>query len=349
MPTPRATQQDIAEALGVRQTTVSRALADDPRVKPATKRRIVAAAERLGYRPNLVGRAMRQGRFGTVAVLESTASHRGHAFGEFLYLLHDALAARGLHLVLSRLADGRLGECAFVRKRLDELMVDGLVIDYCVAVPPALHELVEHHRLPATWVNVKDAPRGVWYDDRAGARAATEHLLALGHRKIAYLSYFNDPASGARSVHHSMVDRRDGYCAAMKRRRVRERVIHFDSPGRDLDRAAFAREFLAAPDRPTAILTYTEVEAAHLVLAAARLGVRIPQDLSIIAHHWTAYRSTGVDVTTVVLPVAAAAARSAQMIARLIQHPDARVESAALVPKLWMGASCAPPGALVPA
>jgi LacI family transcriptional regulator len=342
MASPRVTQKQIADELDVRQTTVSRALNKDPRVSPETAKRILAAADRLGYRPNVMGRAMRKGRFGAVGLLESTVAHRGHFFGNFVPALHDALAGHDLHLLVSRADDRRLTDGTFVPRILSELTVDGLVIDYCVEIPSALVDLVQRHNIPSVWVNVKNAQRCVYYDDKGGARAATEHLISLGHRRITYLSFFGDPSEGAPSLHYSMIDRPAGYAQAMKRARLAPEIIHFDSPGRERERAAFA-EGLLGDKRPTAILTYSDAEALHLLYAAAKLRLRIPADLSLVATSWAPCQSFGLDVATVLLPVEEAARTASAMLVRLIERPRTRTASVALKEQLWPGESCAPP------
>src|SRR5207248_2600873 len=129
-------------------------------------------------------------------------------------------------------------------------------------------------------------------DDSRGGRMATEFLLRLGHERIAYVD-----TDERENKHYSKEDRRAGYEQAMisagKTARVHLLPFHWQEAGQPTvdQRVESARTLLAREDRPTAVVAYELTEAITVVRAAYTLGLRIPEDLSLIQfHHWFDYR-----------------------------------------------------------
>ena len=133
-------------------------------------------------------------------------------------------------------------------------------------------------------------------DEFACAREATERLLALGHRRIGYVEY-------AGVTHYSAPDRLAG-CRAALDAAGQAPPLTFDGGGDPATRAERARGWLAGlgNKRPTAVLTYGAGLAAPVLYAAARLGLRVPGDLSLLTIHDSPETSTGRALDTMVLP-----------------------------------------------
>lgn len=180
----RVSMADVAALAGVSGQTVSRVVNDSPRVDPATRAKVEAAMARLGYRPHRAARALRTGRTQTIGLVASTLATVGNS--RMLQAVADAAALRGYALVVVTL--GRDSEVDAAFARLHDQDVDGAVV---------LNEATDLVRDAATppglALVVVDSPPderfGVVVTDHAGgARAATEHLLGLGHDSVHHVA-----------------------------------------------------------------------------------------------------------------------------------------------------------------
>lgn len=181
------TIRGVAERAGVSKSLVSLVLQGSPRVSAARRQAVLAAIEELGYRPNAAARSLAARRTHTVGVL--LHDMRNPWFVEVLDGLNSLLQAHGLRmLMIDARLDRRAGQ-DFART-FQELRVDGIVIVGTLPDTDGLAEVAE--RLP-TVIAGNHEPRLprvdlVANDDERGARLATEHLIALGHRRIAHIA-----------------------------------------------------------------------------------------------------------------------------------------------------------------
>jgi LacI family transcriptional regulator len=277
--TKRATVKDVAALAGVGHPSVSVVLngaRSGMHVAPATRQRILEAAAELGYQPNTSARAMKTGRFGCVALLTSSEPHRAGVQSPLLQGIYDELGAHDLHLMLARLPDASLLDEAVVPRLLREWMVDGLLIAYNAFVPPVIAEMIQRHRVPSIWLNAEQESDCVRPGDEEGLYNATRHLQNLGHRRIAYVSV-------ARPLHYSVAARERGYRRAMEEAGLATQVHEesFEIPLREKYEAV--QSWLAPAVRPTAMVFYGGESATLTLHAAAHAGLRVPQDLSLLA------------------------------------------------------------------
>jgi LacI family transcriptional regulator len=296
------TMRVVAEEAGVSQPTVSQVLSgkwENLRICEATQRRVRETAQRLRYRPNAHARAVRRGRFGAAGLLRSVDGHFSHMPEGLVVGIERKLSENGLHLMIGAWPDEKLVDATAVPRILSEWSVDVLLINYHFRFPPQLETLVSECRVPSVWINSKHESDCVYLDDLGGGRAATEHLLALGHRRITYadFSYGFDRRA---LWHYSALDREAGYRAAMDARQLTRRVLRWDvwHPARDRVDAAMAA--LKGPDRPTAVVAYSDRSAGPFVLAAARLGLQVPGDFSVVTLGEDVFVDLGQSVTTFV-------------------------------------------------
>ena len=177
------TLADVAREAGVAVSTVSRALSDPERVAAGTRKQIHEVADRLGYRPNRLARALPTGRTGMLAVLLPDITNPHH-FGLIRGAEAQARAA-GATLVVADTQQSAELEAAHVAQL--ESSVDGFVLVSSRLRGPELHALAE--RRPVVLFNrrVGGLP-SVDTDSADGSRQVVEHLVALGHRSIAYLA-----------------------------------------------------------------------------------------------------------------------------------------------------------------
>lgn len=279
------TMAAIARACGVSRPAVSMALAGKPgEVSDETRARILAAAAKLGYRPNAGALAVRTGRFNALALLLDRSSYLPQ---ELLLGLNRACAARGLHLVVADADDADL-RTAGSTKVLDHLLADGLLINWSGTPSRALRTRLAAGPLPRRWLNQRLGNGCVHPDDHTIGRALVDGLVALGHRRIAFSGLL-----GVGNGHYSWRDRLAGYRSGLRAHGLPELLHHAAAGLADVatgaERIAAARAFLAAPGRPTAVICYSAVALYAFHLAARDLGLRVPEDLSLAApiegHH----------------------------------------------------------------
>ena len=177
------TLSDVAREAGVAISTVSRALSRPERVAVGTGERVQEVARRLGYRPNRIAQALPTGRTGMLAVLLPDITNPHH-FGLVRGAEAQARAA-GVTLVLADTQEGPELEAAHVDRL--ESAVDGFVLVASRLPEPELRALAERRPLVLFNRRVEGLP-SVATDSADGARQVVEHLVALGHRSIAYLA-----------------------------------------------------------------------------------------------------------------------------------------------------------------
>jgi len=338
------TQVELAKLAGVSQKTVNRALAGHPDVSVKTRRRIRRLAAEMRYIPNASARAMRSGRFGSVALVLGTGWWSSTLPRELEFAIQSALAEHGLNLMLSRLPDKKLTSEGFVPKILREWLVDALLINYTDHIPPAMLEIIEAHHIPSVWLNTKLDANCVHPDDFRAARELTAWLIGLGHRDIAYEDYAHYEAELA-AAHYSARDRLEGYRQAMRDaglapRKLGDRSDLAESGGRDSTVVA-SRRWLAAEDQPTAVVSYGG-GAYPVLLAAQSLGLSVPRDLTVASFGDRQLDVCGIDVPTMVIDHRTIAEEAVRMVLKLMDAPGESLAPVAVPTRLQDGAAAGP-------
>ena len=325
------TIKEIARRTGLSVPTVGNVLGRAAaRYSETTRQRVYEAAREMGYRPNASARAMRQGRIGSAALILSRSKQNTHSHipAGLLDGLDDELAKHDMHLSVSRLSDEELSRGDFIPKVLSQYMADGMIVNYTHDVPPAMVELIHAHHTPAVWLNARMPEDCVYPDDRAAARSATEELIRLGHRRIALVhlipsNYFSGTFEENRSrLHYSVHDRRDGYAEAMIAAGLSPRVAHHDRFVDEPEQLAVCRQLLSGPERPTALLVYSEHEVSIPLCAAAGLGLSVPRDLSVLVFAPAEPWAGGKRVSAVRVPTAEMGRRAVRMLLKKIVTPE---------------------------
>ncbi|HEY2043666.1 MAG TPA: LacI family DNA-binding transcriptional regulator [Jatrophihabitans sp.] len=291
-----ASIEDVAKRAGVSIATVSRSLRGLPDVAAATRDRVLAAARELDYVASPFAARLASGRSSTVGVVVPFV-HRWF-FAEVLGAIEEILSRAGYDLLLHNLGDSEGRERFFtvlpVRKRVDAVVVVSLALT---------HDEIEALKTLDLPVGVIGSEQpglfSVRIDDVAAARQAVDHLLSLGHRRIALIGGDTDDPMRFTPPHH----RRTGYQEALEAAGVPydaalERLGYFTVAGGE---AAMA-SLLASPDRPTAVFAESDEMAYGAMKAIRRAGLRIPQDVAIIGFddHSTAEL---LDLSTIRQPV----------------------------------------------
>ena len=338
MPVRKISSRDVAQKAGLSQTTVSYVLngREDVAIPAATRQRVLEAARELGYRVNSSARTMRSGRFGTVALLLSENPAMSLLPAERREGILDALEARGMHLLLSRFSDSTLTDHAQMPRILQELRADGLLINYNANLPEQMAELIAQNAIPAVWMNSRQPADCVFPNDQDAGRRATEYLLSLGHRRIAF-------AIHSVTGHYSYTDRKAGYAAAMRKAGYPSQELRLWTDLPQPLRAEMPLDWLQGETSVTAILAYSPDSVVPLTLAAVSRGLSIPGDLSLLTFAAHPPDMGGASVGTLLLPEREIGRRSAELLLRKIEDPAQTFPPVALPLELTAGDTCAAP------
>lgn len=282
----RVTLQTIADRLGVSRMTVSNAFSRPDQLSADLRVRILTAAEELGYAgPDPAARALARGTTGAVGVL-LTDSLRDAFTDEvattFLGAIAEELAPTGLALTLLSASE----QADMIPAR--DVPMDGALVYSCNAESTAV-DWLKRRKLPLVFVDQVAVPgiASINIDDRAGARAAAQHLVQLGHRRIDIVTVgtagapgiVTDPVSAA--VGHVLKQRMLGWFDALDAAGIRPTVAQ-ERPTDAHAGEQGARLLLDQPDPPTAMLCFSDVMAYGVVQVAHARHLRVPQDLSVV-------------------------------------------------------------------
>jgi LacI family transcriptional regulator len=270
--------KDFAQHIGLSATTVSRALSGYPEVSEATRTRVAEEAAKLGYRPNINAVRLATGRAGAIGVVMSRAGE--YQFSEFMSGMAERLSAEDIDILITPMAeqDSR-DELQLYRRLAESRRVDAVVIHSPRPKDPRI-ALLNQLKLPfiVHGRSATDVPHA-WLDiDNEGAiRRATDHLLDIGHRRIAMIN----GREGLTFTQH----RESGY-----RKALAERDVAFDpklvTHGNFTDEIGFrvARTALEQRPRPTAFVAGSMMSALGVYRAARSMNLVVGRDISVIAH-----------------------------------------------------------------
>ncbi|MEV5321355.1 LacI family DNA-binding transcriptional regulator [Streptomyces sp. NPDC052687] len=327
------TIRDVADRAGVSKSLVSLVLRGSEQVRPEKREAVLRAARELGYRPNAAARSLSERRTRTVGVLLNDL--RNPWFVDLLDGLNSLLHDHGLHMLL---ADARLNRRAGQDPAgpLLDLRVDGLVVVGTLPDPAALGAAAE--RIPVVVAGAREpVPAGVDVvagDDEHGARLVTEHLIGLGHRRIAHIAGYG--AVGEL--------RRRGFEAVMREHGLAERAVV--EPGDMTEEGGYRGtvRLLSRPERPTAVFAVNDITAIGALSAAAELGLRVPRDVSVAGYDNTSIaRLRHVWLTTVDDTSHEVGRRAARCLLDRFERPGGAGRTHLAGPALEIRGTTAPP------
>jgi LacI family transcriptional regulator len=251
--------------------TVSKVINQRYGVAADTSARVKAVIDELGYEASLVAQSLRNHRTNVIGILVADLEPFST---ELLKGAADAIRGSGFELVVYS-AGGRVGDhVGWERRYLSRL--SGTLVDGAILVTPTVIDV--RYGAPIVCVDPHTGPSDlptIDSDNLRGAQLATEHLLALGHRRIAMLTGRTDLQSARL--------REEGYRLAMAQagEQVDERLVALGAYDPEVS-AASARRLLSSPDRPTAFFAANDISAIATVDTAVELGFRVPDDLSVV-------------------------------------------------------------------
>ncbi len=256
---------DVAARAGVHPATVSRTLSRPEKVAPATRKRVEAAVDKLGFVPNRAAKVMRTGRTGNLAVIvpDITNPH----FGSMVRAVERTAREGELQVLLADTSEHPREEIRAARTLAHD--VDGFV----VLSPRRLHrELDALGSKPAVFVN-RPVPKfpSVLLRSAPAVAEALLHLASLGHRKLVFLS--GPPSSWAAAERRAAV-RKTAASSGVG-------VTMFDAPAPTFEAAAESVSLLVRGP-VTAVMAFNDQMALGVVAGLARLGIDVPDDVSVV-------------------------------------------------------------------
>lgn len=332
-----STIADVAARAGVSKATASRALSGRGYVLDETRERVREAADALSYVAHSSAKSLATGRTQTVGVVMPRVDR--WFFAEVLAGIQHELFAADYDLALYGIpSDDRRRERMFTTV-LPRRRFEGII---AVGIQPDAVELEQLRRAQRPLVSVgplSDNVTSIAIDDRAAGRIATEHLIELGHTDITFLG-----AAGVVHAHSFGDDRRiDGYREALASAGLSsaERVI--EAPPTMPGGYAAGAELLGdRRNRPTAIVGVCDEAATGAMIAARRIGIAVPTELSIVGIDDHAYAEMFA-LTTIRQAPREQGVEAVRMLRERIEHPDAVVGQLVAPAALVVRASTAPP------
>lgn len=327
----RTTLADVAARAGVSVPLVSIVMRDAPGASAATRERVRQAADELGYRPDSRARMLRRSRTRLLGVVFGV-QHPFH--GDLVGGLYPAAEAVDHELALSAVTPGRderRAVATLLQDRCEALVLLG------PSLPTA--ELVElAARMPVVVVARSVRSRAVDVvrtDDAAGLHLAVDHLVGLGHTRIAHVD--GGRAGGA-------AERRRGYREALARHGLADGLVLPGGLTED-EGAAAARRLVAAAPRPTAVTVFNDRCASGVLDVARREGVSVPGDLSVVGFDDSSLaRLSHVALTTVAQDAGRITALAvSRAVARLEGRADPEEREQVVPPRLVVRSTTAPP------
>ena len=287
--TEKVTSAEVARLAGVSQSAVSRVFTPGASVSAKTMEKVRAAAEELGYRPNVLARSLITGRTRIIGLVVAYLENQFYPMA--LELLSRALQARGYHILVF-MAENSTERVAQVMSELLDYQVDG-IITASVAMSNDLTTRCDGAGIPVVMFNRgQDDARlsEVTSDNVNGARRAAEFLIKGGHKRIAHVMGWQGSSTGR--------DRAEGFKQAMQAAGLQPFAMVDGTYSRE-KAAAVTRELCQGPERPDAIFVGND-HMAFAVMDTLRheLGLRVPQDVSVVGYDdvpmaaWPAYGLT---------------------------------------------------------
>jgi LacI family transcriptional regulator len=315
--TARRTITDVARLAGVHPSTVSRALhrADLP-LSPETRRRVLAAVERLEYRPSAIARGLRLRRTRTLGMLVPDITNP--FFPPIIRGAEEAARDQGYELVLCNTDDETEREKASLRV-LRERQADGLLIATSRMADATLAS-VRRERFPFVLVNrgsrVADDP-AVEVNNARAAADIVDHLALLGHKRIAHIAGPLSTTTGA--------ERAAGYRESLRAHGVPDDATLMAEAAAYCEDAGYAAARRLLQAAPTAIFAANDLLALGALRAVREAGLRVPADLSLVGiNDIPLVGLLDPPLTTARVPQREMGAIAARMLIGLLEHEPVR-------------------------
>ncbi len=328
----RITLTEVASHAGVSRSTVSLVLRDSPLVAADTRDRVQAAIKELGYVYNRGAATLRAARTNTVGLLVCEISNA--FYGELTAGVDEVLGEEGVVAFLANTAESPERQDRFLQ-RMREHNVDGVILCPTAGTQPDLLDRLHQWQLPFVqalrFVSARNGDyAGVDYE--FGMEMMTEHLIRLGHRRIAFV--------GGNLTHSATAARRTGFGTAMRRHGLSPDLIVRCAPTRRAGVDAIG-PLLDLPDPPTAALCYNDMVAFGVMLGLEARGLKAGHDIAVTGFDDVAEAAfSRPALTTISTSARQIGQEAARLLLRRIADPQGAPERVILPARLVVRESC---------
>lgn len=281
---------DVAAHAGVSRALVSLVMRDSPRVSDGSRKKVLASANELGYRPNVWARNLASGQTNTIGVMLNDL-HNPY-FTELAEGVAAAAAEAGMELLITSGWQRESGEHAAIDTLLN-MRTDGIVLGAARFSGEVFEEVAQ--QTPTVAVAHFDEPESmdtVCNDEAHGSELVVEHLTSLGHTRIAHIDAGNAPGAP---------ERRRGFMNSMSDRGLAP--IVFDGDFNEHAGMSAAAQLMKLNEPPTAIFAANDLSATGVLSHLRSIGARVPEDVSIVGYDDTLLAGLGaLSLTTVHQP-----------------------------------------------
>lgn len=328
--------KDIAKVMNISYSTVSRALNNSPRVKRETRELIQRQAAEMGYLPSAIARSLVTRRTNTIGIVVTKITDL--FFAEVIQGIEETALSAGQNVILTN-SDGQPDRELAAIQNLRGRRVDGIILVAACADQESKRRLFTSSGLDMPIVIINNVHRehigySIETDNVGGGQLATQHLLALGHRRIAHIAGPATEWDGA--------ERQIGYEQALREAGLAvDPALVVCGDNRPEGGWQAMQTLLALPDQPTAVFCYNDATALGVLRAAHAAGLQIPQDLSVVGFDdidLTAYFEP--PLTTIAQAKREMGALAVQMVLDLLNSRT--VEDCVLPSRLVLRESTAP-------
>jgi LacI family transcriptional regulator len=323
------TIHDVARASGVSVSTISRVLNQKVDVAEDTQNRILDVIKQLGYESNLAARSMRSSRTNLIGLIVPDVEYPYSL--EVLRGVNHAIATKNYDLLIYTTGSFQKQDTAQHEQQY-VARLNGTITDGVIVVTPSAGSFVSNAPIVSIdpHIFIENYPT-IYIDHYQGAVEAIRYLVGLNHRRIAYISGRNGMQNA---------ERYRGYCDVLSESGIAyDPALVMEGDYSNQTGAILARALLRMPDRPTAIFAANDQSALGVYETAQELGVRIPQDLSLIGFD-NIPEAKYAELTTVEQPLAQMGMMAVELLIRLIEGEQTQSTVTKLPAKLIVRKSC---------
>ena len=322
----RVTLQTVADKVGVSRMTVSNAFSRPDQLSDELRKKVLAAAEELGYwGPDPSGRALARGRTGAVGVMltdDLTYAFTDQYATDLMASISSELAPTGVALTL--LTATSPSESLPAR----DVPLDGAMVLACSDSSESI-DWLRRRKLPMVFVDQEpiDDVTSVNIDETGGARAAADHIVELGHRRVAVITTHQLAPVGSLAI-AALADatrttrtRTMGWIDALAEHGIVPEVVNAVRPNIEAGAVAGRQLLDRDGDRPTAVICFSDTLAAGVLRTARQLGIDVPGELSVVGFDdMQLAASTTPPLTTVHQDVEGKGRTAASLLKQLIDN-----------------------------
>ena len=333
----RVTIPDLASELNLSNRAVSQAL--NPRecsvkVSPETVKRVQELALKRGYRPDSRARSMRYGKFFNIGYFEAKINPVALPLPGAQNGVYEVASDAGYRVTLIQLPSNTSEPAAAIPHVFSEDMLDVLILSHAGNLPSELVEQIDSSGYPVVYLNEKRPTNAIYSNDIEGAEAITQHLIDLGHQRIACIAY----PSSEREPHYSIADRIEGYTQAMTRAGLTP-IFADTGHARNDSQDCLLKWFRKNHEKIDALMCGSDFDAMVSMRTLYEYRHLFPDKIAITGYDDMGTALSALPLTTMKLSFYQMGRDAAKMAIELVDRPSKTKPSISVTPELIVRSS----------